>query len=120
MKSITIIDRKWNAGSSWKESLSKKYKISTSGVLSNLEKGLVDLVIINMHTQKELDLNIFRRVRQMFPSIPVIAISSYRWWSQAELMRWGISHVVVKPFMMSVLEEKIEEVLFENVSAFKP
>lgn len=115
-KSILIIDRKQFLGRSWKLELSKKHDVLLCETLSHFEKQFIDLIIINMHSQKELDLNIFRRLSQAMPSVPILVISSYRCWSKAELMSWGVSNVVVKPFLISVLEQKIGAVLSNQVT----
>ena len=107
---------------SWKKELGKRHEIASFRDFSVVEKlcreGDVDLVVMNTHNAcKEFDLNIFRRMRQSFPSIPVIAVISYRCSSdQDELKKWGIDHAVKKPFSVQLLEEKIEEVLCEQVS----
>lgn len=121
-RSILIIDSKWSCGMSWKKELGRKHEIAAFGDFSIIEKlcrgGSVDLVIINAHNiRKEFDLNILCKMKQLFPSIPVIAVISYRCrFDQDELRKWGIDHAVKKPFPMGTLEEKIEEVLYKQVS----
>jgi len=124
-RSIIIIDSKWHCGNSWKKALGKKHEIAVLRDFSMIEKlctaGAVDIVIVNTHLQKEFDLNIFRRFRQFFPSIPVTAVISYRCsWDKDELGKYGIEHAVLKPFSIQTLEEKIEEVLCEQVSCSAP
>lgn len=110
---------------SWKRELSKKHEIAVSREFSVVERlcreGIVDLVIINTHNaRKEFDLNIFRRMRESFPSIPVIAAISYRCaLGKDEFAKWGTEHTVTKPFLIRILEEKIEEVLCEQVICSK-
>jgi len=107
---------------SWKKELGRKHEIAAFRDFSVVEKlcrkGDVDLVVINTHNaRKEFDLNIFRRMRQSFPSMPVIAVISYRCtWRNDELKKWGIEHAVKKPFSIQTLEEKMEELLYEQVS----
>ena len=107
---------------SWKKELGKKHEIAAFRDFSVIEKlcrgGIVDLIIVNTHNaRKEFDLNISRRIRQSFSSIPVIAVISYRCaWGNDELRKWGIDHAVKKPFPVRTLEEKIEEMLCEQVS----
>ncbi len=107
---------------SWKVELGKKHEIAVFRDFSVIDKlcrgGAVDIVIINTHNdRKEFDLNIFRRMRQSFPWLPVIATISYRCsWDKDEIRKCGIKHTVKKPFSIQTLEEKIEEVLYEQVS----
>lgn len=107
---------------SWKKELGRKHEIAVFRDYAVIQKlcreGIVNLVIVNTHNaRKEFDLNILRRLRQSFASIPVIAVISYRCaWGNGELRKWGINHSVRKPFPVQTLEEKIEEVLCEQVS----
>lgn len=107
---------------SWKKELGKKHEIAVFRDFSIIDKlcrgGIVDLIIVNTHNaRKEFDLNIFRRMRQSFPSMPVIVAISYRCaWGNGELRKWGIDHSVRKPFPVQTLEERIEGVLCEQVS----
>lgn len=112
-KSIGIVDLKQCEGRSWRITLQKEYTVIVLKDLSPIENKSVDIVIINMHMFKEFDLNIIRKIWRISSSLPIIVLSSYRYWSQAELMKWGVENVVIKPFAIFDLKKKIVEI-FRN------
>ncbi len=119
-RSILILDSQWNCGLAWKKQLGRTHEIAAfwdfSIVATLCRKGIVDLILLNIHNaRKEFDYNIFRRMRQAFPSIPVIMLIPYRCALKTEdLEPWGITNSLRKPFLPKTLEEAIEETLNER------
>ena len=68
-----------------------------------------DLAIININIPKELGLNILRKTKETFPSLPIIAMSVYsNSFSKKELNRLGADDFIAKPFDVKYLKERIE------------
>src|SRR3989338_5886130 len=81
----------------------------TSRYLKEIFKENVpDLAIININLPKEFGLNILRKTKELFPKIPVIAMSvNSNSLSANELKRLGASEFITKPFDVEGLKSKI-------------
>lgn len=116
-RTILIIEQEINLTNGLKAILEKEnYQIISSyspyAIKDILEDKEPDLVIININIPKELGLNILRKVKENFPSAPIIAMSVYsNSFSGRELKRLGADDFIVKPFDVNNLKQKIEQLL---------
>jgi len=71
-----------------------------------------DLAIININLPKQFGLNILRKAKELFPKVPVIAMSiSSNSLSANEMKRLGASEFITKPFDVESLKSKIGQLL---------
>lgn len=74
-----------------------------------------DLVILDIYMPQEFGLNILRKVKSDYPSLPVIAMSVYSHsFNRDEIKRFGGDDFIVKPFDVEYLKKMIEELLAGN------
>jgi DNA-binding response OmpR family regulator len=116
-KTILIIEQETNLANGLRSILEKEgYEvISTfnSYCLNELFKDKApDLAIININIPKELGLNILRKTKETFPSLPIIAMSVYSHsFTKKELNRLGADDFIAKPFDVKYLKGHIEELI---------
>lgn len=116
-RTILIIEQETNLANGLKSILEKEgYEVVSTFnyyLLSELFKDRApDLAIININIPKELGLNILRKTKETFPSLPIIAMSVYSHsFSKKELSRLGADDFVAKPFEVGHLKERIEELI---------
>jgi len=74
--------------------------------------GNIDLILLDMIMPGLSGWDVFRRLKQFWPDIPVIVVTGY---AQEEHLQYmleeGLEGLIQKPFKASLLSEKIEEVL---------
>jgi two-component system NtrC family response regulator len=71
-----------------------------------------DLAIININLPKKFGLNILHKTKELFPKIPVIAMSVHsNSLSTNELKRIGASEFITRPFEAESLKLKIGQLL---------
>ncbi len=77
--------------------------------------GAIDLILLDMIMPGLSGWDVFRRLKQFWPDIPVIVVTGY---AQEEHLQYmieeGLEGLIHKPFKASLLSEKIEEVLSEG------
>lgn len=116
-KAILIIEQEINLTNGLKAILEKEdYQVistySPYAIKDILEDKEPDLVIININIPKELGLNVLRKAKESFPSVPIIAMSVYtNSFSGKELKRLGADDFIAKPFDVNNLKQKIEHLL---------
>ncbi|MDP2938161.1 MAG: response regulator [Candidatus Omnitrophota bacterium] len=116
-KAILIIEQEINLANGLKVILEKEdYQVisaySLYAIKDILEDKEPDLVIINISIPKELGLNILRKIKKRFPSVPIIAMSVYtNSFSGKELKRFGADDFIAKPFDVNNLKQKIGQLL---------
>ena len=114
---ILIIEQESNITEGLKSTLEKEgYSVVSTYSSKHLKETLSgrtpDLAIININLPKEFGLNILRKAKELFPKIPVIAMSSYsNSLSANELKRLGASEFITKPFNVENSKLKIEQLL---------
>ncbi len=74
--------------------------------------GEIDLILLDMIMPGLSGWDVFRRLKQFWPEIPVIVVTGY---AQEEHLRYmleeGLEGLIHKPFKASLLSDKIEDVL---------
>ncbi len=116
-KSILLIEREINLINGLRSILEKEgYEIISAYEYYNL-KGLPqgqkpDLAIIDIAIPKEMGLNILRKTKEVFPKLPIIAMSVYsKSFSKKELARLGAEEFIAKPFDVGYLKERIAKLI---------
>jgi len=113
-KTILIIEQEANLAEGLKTILTKEgygvISILTPYYLKELCKDKKpDLAIIDLHIPNELGHNILRKIKEFFPTLPVITMSVYsNSFTKKELNMMGVSDFIAKPFEVEYLKEKIE------------
>ena len=116
-KTILIIEQELTVSAGLKAILEKEgYSVVSTNTSLNLKElfqdSSPDLAIININLPKELGLSILRKTNELFPRIPIIAMSVYsNSLSTREIKRLGASDFIAKPFDVKFLKEKIEELV---------
>jgi DNA-binding NtrC family response regulator len=116
-KTILIIEQEPTVSAGLKAILEKEgYSVVSANNSLHLRElfqdNSPDLAIINISLPKELGLNILRKTNELFPRIPIIAMSVYtNSLSAREIERLGASEFIAKPFDVKFLKEKIEELV---------
>ena len=116
-KTILIIEQELTVSAGLKAILEKEgYSVVSTNNSLHLKEffqdSIPDLAIINISLPKELGLNILRKTNELFPRIPIIAMSVYsNSLSVREIKRLGASDFISKPFDVKFLKEKIEELV---------
>ena len=116
-RTILVIEQETSIGEGLKSILEKEgysvISVYTSRHLMEIfREGGPDLAIININLPKEFGLNILRKTKELFPKIPVIAMSVYsNSLSANELKRLGASEFITKPFDVEGLKSKIWQLL---------
>jgi len=116
-KTILIFEQEINIANGLKAILKKEdyHAVSTYSpyaIKDILEDKAPDLVIINIGIPKEFGLNILFKLKEIFPSAPIIAMSVYsNSFSGRELKRLGADDFIAKPFDVNNLKKKIEHLL---------
>ena len=71
-----------------------------------------DLAMININSPKEFGLNILRKTKETFPSLPIIAMTVYtNTLNRKEVNRLGASDFIGKPFDMEDLNKRIGKLI---------
>ncbi|MFH1655630.1 MAG: response regulator [Candidatus Omnitrophota bacterium] len=74
------------------------------------QDAIPDLAIINISASKEFGLNMLRRTKEIFPKLPIVAVSVYgNSFSRRELARLGADDFIAKPFYVNYLKCRIEK-----------
>jgi len=116
-RTILIIEQESNIAEGLKSILEKEgYSVVSSYSSKHLKEALSgrdpDLAIINVNLPKAFGLNILRKAKELFPKMPVVAMSVYSSSLSAnELKRLGASEFITKPFDVENLKLKIEQSL---------
>lgn len=112
-----LIEREINLINGLRSILEKEgYEIISAYEYYNL-KGLpqgqkLDLAIIDIAIPKEMGLNILRKTKEVFPKLPIIAMSVYsKSFSKKELARLGAEEFIAKPFDVEYLKERIAKLI---------
>jgi len=112
-RTILLVDQETSIAEGLKSILEKEgysvISVYTSRHLKEIfrERG-PDLAIININLPKKFGLNILRKTKELFPKIPLIAMSGYsNSLSANELKRLGASEFITKPFNVESLKSKI-------------
>ena len=119
-KTILIIEQDNNVPNGLKRILEKEGYNAVSLYSSHYIKELCqdeipDLAIINISVSKEFGLNILRRTKEIFPKLPIVAVSVYNSsFSKNELARLGADDYIAKPFDVNYLKRRIEKLAGVN------
>ncbi|MFE7778545.1 response regulator [Streptomyces sp. NPDC057445] len=82
---------------------------SASSACAAVERGGIDLVLLDQHLPNESGLSFTRRLRQQGRSIDVIMVTADRRPALIrEALRAGVLHYIVKPFTSEGLRTKLE------------
>lgn len=114
-KTILIIEQEINLANGLKRMLEKKGYCVVSifnhyHLKEMFEDKKPDLAIININSPKEFGLNILRKTKETFPSLPIIAMTVYtNTLNRKEINRLGASDFIGKPFDVKYLKKRIEE-----------
>ncbi|MFF1872494.1 response regulator [Kitasatospora herbaricolor] len=82
---------------------------SAAPALAAVERGGIDLILLDQHLPNESGLSLTRRLRQLGHDIDVIMVTADRRpASVREAMRAGVLHYLVKPFTSQGLRSKLE------------
>lgn len=116
-RTILVIEQETSIAEGLKSILEKEgysvISVFTSRHLKEIfkEHG-ADLVIININLPKKFGLNILHKTKELFPKIPVIAMSVHsNSLSANELKRIGASEFIARPFDAESLKAKIGQLL---------
>lgn len=116
-KAILVIEQEANIGKGIKSILEKEgYFVVLTCSAYHLKEIFLetkpDLAIISISLPREPGLNVLRKVKELFPKIPVIAMSVYSNSLNAnELKRFGASEFIAKPFDVERLKLKISRLI---------
>ena len=116
-RTILVIEQETSIAEGLKSILEKEdYSVVSAYTSRHLKEifkeNVPDLAIININLPKEFGLNILRKTKELFPKIPVIAMSVYsNSLSANELKRLGASEFITKPFDVEGLKSKIWQLL---------
>jgi len=116
-RTILVIEQETSIGEGLKSILEKEgYSVVSAYTSRHLKEifneNVPDLAIININLPKEFGLNILRKTKELFPNIPVIAMSvNSNSLSANELKRLGASEFITKPFDVEGLKSKIGQLL---------
>lgn len=116
-RTILVIEQEINIAERLKSLLEKEDYLVISAYTSRHLKEIFkdhgpDLAIININLPKAFGLNILRKTKELFPKIPVIAMSvSSNSLSANELKRLGANEFITKPFDAERLKSKIGQLL---------
>lgn len=119
-KTVLIIEQEMNLANGLKAILEKEgYEVVTDLHYLNPNNAEIskkpDLVILNINIPKELGLNILRKTKAAYPSLPVIAMSVYSHsFSKNEIKRLGADDFIAKPFEIEQLKKKIEQLMLRK------
>jgi len=119
-KTILIIEQDNNIANDLKHILEEEGYSATSLYSSHYIKELCqdkipDLAVININVPKAFGINILRRIREVFPKIPIVAVSVYsNSLSKSELARLGADDFITKPFDVNYLKNRIEKLAGVN------
>ncbi len=90
--------------------------ISEGSEASRVIKKSDDISLVLMETEytlAELD-DILDSIRERYPKIPIIFVSNNEQSFKKEFVNWGISHFLVKPVDLIVLETTINHLLINQ------
>ena len=119
-KTILIIEQELNLANGLKAILEKEgYAVVTDAYYlhpGNAKSDQApDLAILDIYMPQEFGLNILRKIKSDYPSLPVIAMSVYSHsLSRDEIKRFGGDDFIIKPFEVEYLKKRIEELLATN------
>lgn len=116
-KIILVIEQEINLANGLKSILEKEgYEVLSvfgSHHLKELfQNQKPDLAIIDLYIPRQLGLNILHKAKELFPTLPIIAMTVYtNSFTKRELSRLGADDFVAKPFEVGHLKERIEELI---------
>jgi len=116
-KTILIIEQECNLVNGLKRILEKEgYNVISIFNYYHLKEifkdETPDLAIINIDSPKEFALNILRKTKQTFSSLPIIAMTVYaNKLNKREVNRFGASDFIGKPFDAAYLKNRIENLI---------
>lgn len=116
-KIILVIEQEINLANGLKSILEKEgYEVLSvfgSHHLKELfQNRKPDLAIIDLYIPRQLGLNILHKTKELFPTLPIIAMTVYtNSFTKRELSRLGADDFVAKPFEVGHLKERIEELI---------
>jgi DNA-binding response OmpR family regulator len=116
-KQILIIEQEANLVNGLKAILEKEGYATNSlysylGIQSLFEEGKFDWAIINITKPAELGINIIRRTKERYPTLPVIAVSVYSdIFNKQDLAVAGADDFIKKPFDVDYLKRRIRELI---------
>ena len=120
-KIILVIEEEINLANGLKSILEKEGYEVVSVFGSHHLKELFqnqrpDLAIIDLYIPKQLGLNILHKTKELFPSLPIIAMTVYtNFFTKRELSRLGADDFIAKPFDVRYLKERIEALIGRKV-----
>jgi two-component system response regulator AtoC len=105
--------------------ISKGYTVVTASngqeALGILERTAIAAVITDVKMPKMSGTVLLKRVKELFPNIPVVLITAHGTVSSAvEVMKQGASDYISKPFSMTELYEVIEKLLRDSHGGREP
>lgn len=88
--------------------------------LKILENGHFDILITDINMPNMNGIELFNKVKKLFPQIPVIFVSGYDYKNLAEkLLREGALYFFKKPFDLNILKRAIKSILEMKYSESK-
>jgi YesN/AraC family two-component response regulator len=88
--------------------------------LKILENGHFDILITDINMPNMNGIELFNKVKKLFPQIPVIFVSGYDYKNLAKkLLREGALYFFKKPFDLNILKRAIKSILEMKYSESK-
>lgn len=120
VKTILIIEQELNFANGLKAILEKEgYEVimdwdylETDNV-ETIKK--LDLVVFNINMPKDVGLYMLRKIKAVYRSLPVIAMSIYSHsFSKNEIKRLGADDFIAKPFEIGNFKKRIKQLMLRN------
>lgn len=112
MKTVLIVDEDEHVRYSFRRILAGDYDILESGggeeALSKVASSQPDLVVMDLRIPRKSDLEIFERMRELSPGLPIIVMSSYGdQEAKKRVLELGAYGFVLKPFSIEELKKLV-------------
>lgn len=114
---VLVVDDDENILSAFQEFLSREHctMISSQGAedaLAVLSRLQVSLVITDVRMRWQSGVTLLMRIKQSYPSLPVIVITGYpNLISEADIRHYGAEYLFVKPLELDQLRSAVRECL---------
>ncbi len=114
LKRVLIVDEDEHVRYSFRRILAGEYEILESGsgeeALSKVAASRPDLVVMDLRMPRKSDLQIFERMRELTPELPIIVMSSYgNEEAKRKVLGLGAYSFVLKPFNIEELRKLVSQ-----------
>ncbi|OQY31664.1 MAG: hypothetical protein B6241_13415 [Spirochaetaceae bacterium 4572_59] len=98
------------------DSISVTYALNSSSAKLELKAGSIDLILLDVRLGDESGLDVLKKLRQDFSTVPVIMLTGFGTIETAvESMKFGASDYLLKPVQYKVIGKKIDDVISQSV-----